>query len=62
PPSPPSRRNAVGRSPGCKRMPGADTARPFSYSGSSLLTRAGYIRHTLWVTRYDPQEQYAAGD
>lgn len=43
-------------------MPGADTARPFSYSGSSLLTRAGYIRHTLWVTRYDPQEQYAAGD
>ncbi|HWA79363.1 MAG TPA: primary-amine oxidase [Acetobacteraceae bacterium] len=58
----PNRRNAVGRPPGYKLMPGADTAHPFAYPGSSLLTRAGFIRHTLWVTRYDPDEKYAAGD
>jgi primary-amine oxidase len=58
----PGRRNAVGRPPGYRLMPGADTVRPFAYPGSSLLTRAGFIRHSLWVTRYDAREKYAAGD
>jgi primary-amine oxidase len=58
----PGRRNAVGRPPGYKLMPGADTVRPFAHPGAALLRRAGFIGHTLWVTRYDPAEKYAAGD
>ncbi|KGM14007.1 primary-amine oxidase [Cellulomonas bogoriensis] len=30
--------------------------------GASITARAGFATRHLWVTRYDPQEQYAAGD
>jgi len=58
----PSQRNSVDQPTGYRIMPGADTARPFAYDGASLLRRAGFIRHTLWVTAYNPAERYAAGD
>jgi primary-amine oxidase len=58
----PSRRNAVGQPTGYKIMPGADVALPFAHDGASLLRRAGFIRHNLWVTAYDPAQRYASGD
>ncbi len=58
----PSRRNAVGQPTGYKIMPGADVARPFAHEGASLLRRAGFIRHNLWITAYDPAQRYAAGE
>jgi primary-amine oxidase len=58
----PSQRNRVGQPTGYRIMPGADVARPFAHNGASLLRRAGFIDHTLWVTTYSPAERYAAGD
>ena len=58
----PSRCNAVGQPTGYKIMPGADVARPFAHEGASLLRRAGFIRHNLWITAYDPAQRYASGD
>ena len=57
-----SQRNRVDQPTGYRIMPGADVARPFAHEGASLLRRAGFIRHTLWVTAYNPAERYAAGD
>jgi primary-amine oxidase len=58
----PSQLNGVGQPTGYRIMPGADVARPFAHEDANLLRRAGFIRHTLWVTAYDPSERYAAGD
>jgi primary-amine oxidase len=58
----PSRRNAVGQPTGYKIMPGVDVARPFAQEDASLLRRAGFIRHNLWITAYDPAQRHAAGD
>ena len=58
----PSQRNGVGQPTGYRIMPGADVARPFAHESASLLRRAGFIGHTLWVTTYNPGERYAAGD
>lgn len=58
----PSRRNAVGQPTGYKIMPGADVALPFAREGASILRRAGFIRHNLWITGYDPAQRYASGD
>jgi primary-amine oxidase len=30
--------------------------------GSAISQRAGFVHHNLWVTRYDRDEMYAAGD
>jgi primary-amine oxidase len=58
----PNRRNAVGRPPGYKIVPGADTARPLARPESSLMQRGGFIGHTLWATAYDPGQLFAAGE
>jgi primary-amine oxidase len=58
----PSVCNAVGQPAGYKLMPGGDVALPFAHEGASLLKRAGFIRHNLWVTAYDPAHRHAAGD
>jgi primary-amine oxidase len=58
----PSRRNAVGQPPGYKLMPGADVVRPFAQEGASILRRAGFIKHNLWLTAYNPAHRYASGD
>jgi primary-amine oxidase len=35
---------------------------PFARPGSSIMQRAGFTRHHLWVTPYHPDERYPAGD
>lgn len=34
---------------------------PFFNDDSAIARRAGYLRHHLWVTPYDPNEMFAAG-
>jgi primary-amine oxidase len=57
----PNRSNAVGQAPGYKLV-----AQPgpllLAQEGSAVRARAGFATKTLWVTRYDPAERYAAGD
>ena len=57
----PTRRNAVGDPVAYKLVPGAN-AFPFFHEGSPQWERGGFVRHHLWVTAYNPQERYAAGD
>jgi primary-amine oxidase len=58
----PSSINRVGQPTGYKLTTGADIASPFAREGASLLRRAGFISHNLWVTSYDPAQRYAAGE
>jgi len=57
----PSVKNAVGEPVGYKLVYG-ENCLPFAHPESSLLKRAGFVKHHLWVTPYDPKEKYAAGD
>ncbi|RGR84986.1 primary-amine oxidase [Heyndrickxia coagulans] len=57
----PNSKNIVGEPVGYKLFPGENTA-AFAHEGSSLMKRAGFIKHHLWVTPYDPEEKYAAGN
>jgi primary-amine oxidase len=54
-------RNHVGDPVGYKLMPG-DNVCPMFQEDAPALKRAGFVNHHLWVTQYDPQERYAAGD
>ncbi len=56
-----SRRNAVGYPTSYQLMPGRNAAHLFTADDYSLR-RAGFIDHHLWVTPYDPEERFAAGD
>lgn len=55
------RRNGVGR-PTAYRLEANHTVTPFvspeSYSGR----RAGFVQNHVWVTAYDPEERYPAGE
>jgi len=42
-------------------MPG-ENALPFASKNSSIMSRAGFIKHHLWVTPLDRKERYPAGD
>jgi primary-amine oxidase len=53
--------NHVGDPVGYKLMPGDNVFHMFQ-EDAPALKRAGFIDHHLWVTQYDPQERYAAGD
>jgi primary-amine oxidase len=57
----PSMRNRLGEPVGYKLMPGENVL-PFARPEASVSRRAGFMTKHLWVTRYDPQEKYAAGD
>ena len=57
----PNRLNAVGQPVGYKLIPG-ENAKPFSLAGSSARRRAAFMDHHLWVTRYDADERYPAGE
>jgi primary-amine oxidase len=57
----PSVRNELGQEVGYKLEPGTlipSMVRP----GSAIYDRARFVQHNLWVTAYDPAEQYAAGN
>ncbi len=55
------RNNRVGYPTSYQLMPGRNTNHLFTEDDYSLR-RAGFIEHHLWVTPYDPDERYAAGD
>ncbi len=57
----PGRKNALGR-PVAYRLFPAETTRPFAQPGASLLKRAAFITHNLWVTPYEPAERFPAGE
>jgi primary-amine oxidase len=53
--------NAVGEPVAYKLMPG-DNVLPFFQPDAYALQRARFITKHLWVTKYDPDEMFAAGD
>ncbi|MDH3603732.1 MAG: primary-amine oxidase, partial [Candidatus Tectomicrobia bacterium] len=57
----PNVHNALGQPVGYKLMPGT-APRLIASADSSVAQRAGFTRHNLWVTAYDPAELHAAGD
>jgi len=57
----PSVLNSLGQPVGYKLVPG-DNILPFAHPDSSLLKRAGFMTKHLWVTPYQPDEQFGAGD
>ncbi len=57
----PNRRNSVGNAPGYKLvvMP---SPLMLAQEGSFVRSRGGFATKHVWVTRYEPSEQYASGD
>ena len=53
--------NALGQPTAFKLMPG-ENVRVFAHDNSSVMRRAGYMKHHFWVTPFDENEKYAAGD
>lgn len=57
----PNSRNRNGQPTGYRLVPG-ENATPLAHRSASVSRRAGFLRHHLWVTAYDPAERFAAGD
>jgi primary-amine oxidase len=57
----PSSLNRLGQPVGYKLMPGENVV-PFAHSTSSVMRRAAFMSRHLWVTPYQRDERYAAGD
>jgi primary-amine oxidase len=57
----PSVKNSLGEPTGYKFFPG-DNAFPFASSNSWWRKRAGFVNHHVWVTPYEENEKFAAGD
>ena len=57
----PNEVNELGQPTGYKLMPGENVL-PLQQEGSQAFSRAQFAYKHLWVTRYDPRENYAAGD
>jgi primary-amine oxidase len=55
------RRNALGEPTAYALVPGDNVALAID-PGSMAALRAGFASHHLWVTRYSPEELYAAGE
>src|SRR6185369_7860960 len=53
--------NALGQPAGYALLPGENSP-PFVRPESLVRKRAGFINHQLWVTSYDAEQNYAAGD
>jgi primary-amine oxidase len=53
--------NRLGTPVAYKLLPGA-TPTLLAGDASSVARRAGFAKHNLWVTRFDPAERRAAGD
>jgi primary-amine oxidase len=54
--------NRLGQPTGYKLVPTMSTPTMLAAPDSSVGRRAGFARHNLWVTPYDPSERRAAGD
>ncbi|GCF06778.1 primary-amine oxidase [Dictyobacter arantiisoli] len=57
----PESRNALGDPVAYKLMPGSNTF-PFVQPDSYVAQRAGFIQKHLWVTPYQPEERFPAGE
>jgi len=57
----PSVKNALGQPTGYKFFPG-DNAFPYASPNAWWRKRAGFVNHHVWVTPYDENEKFAAGD
>jgi primary-amine oxidase len=57
----PNVRHRLGRPVGYRLVPGENT-RPFAQPDAAVMRRAGFVAEHLWVTPYEPDERYAAGD
>jgi primary-amine oxidase len=57
----PGATNAIGEPTGYKLMPG-ENVQCFAQPDSPYMRRAGFLSKHVWVTRYAPDERYAAGD
>jgi primary-amine oxidase len=57
----PKQLNGVGEPVAYKLMPG-DNVLPFYQPDAHAIKRAGFATKHLWVTAYDPDQMYAAGD
>jgi primary-amine oxidase len=57
----PNTHNASGQHCAFKILPGGN-ALPFGRHDSKVVKRAGFIKHTLWVTPFNPAEKYPAGN
>ena len=55
------RRNVHGQPTAYRLVPGHGTATLLAQPGSSVDRRAGFARHTLWVTPYEAAERHPAG-
>ena len=51
----------MGEPVGYRLMP-AENAVPFAQDDAAVLRRAGFLRRHMWVTPYETNEKYAAGD
>lgn len=56
----PQVQNRLGQPVGFKLMPG-DNIRPFAHPEAPIMKRAGFLAQQLWVTPYDPDENFPAG-
>jgi len=54
------RKNYLGQPTGYRIMPGAEI-RPLNDMRSSVMRRAPFLAHQLWVTSYHPMEKYPGG-
>lgn len=57
----PEKTNAMGYPTAYKLMPGENTL-PLARPSASVSKRAGYMSQHLWVTPYQPDENFPAGD
>ncbi len=57
----PSRRHRLGAPVGYRLVPGENT-RPFAQPDAPVSRRAGFIGEHVWVTPYEREERYAAGE
>jgi primary-amine oxidase len=57
----PGKKNRLGRPVSYRLVPG-ENCPPLAQSDAPIMRRAAFTQNSLWVTPYDPQERYAAGE
>ena len=53
--------NRTGQLTGYKLVPGSNCL-PLARPEAKFLRRAAFLKHNLWVTRYDPEEKFPGGE
>jgi primary-amine oxidase len=57
----PHRKHRNGSEVGYRLIPG-ENCPPFAQDDAAFLKRAGFLKHHLWVTPYDPSQKYPTGN